>query len=102
MSPSVEADKEFRFSGVNVAYASQAHMHLRLQSLGRVQCSATPGNVARPAPPFVRLPGKKTGVGCHFLHQGIFLTQGLNLRLLLLCPALAGRLFTAEPPGKPS
>ena len=27
-------------------------------------------------------PGKDTGVGCHFLLQGIFLTQGLNLRLL--------------------
>ena len=27
-------------------------------------------------------PGKNTGVGCHFLLQGIFLTQGLNLRLL--------------------
>ena len=23
-------------------------------------------------------PGKDTGVGCHFLRQGIFLTQGLN------------------------
>ena len=27
-------------------------------------------------------PGKNTGVGCHFLLQGIFLTQGLNLPLL--------------------
>ena len=27
-------------------------------------------------------PGKNTGVGCHFLLQGIFLTQGLNLSLL--------------------
>ena len=27
-------------------------------------------------------PGKKTGVGCHFLLQGIFLTQGSNLDLL--------------------
>ena len=26
--------------------------------------------------------GKNTGVGCHFLLQGIFLTQGLNLGLL--------------------
>ena len=29
-------------------------------------------------------PGKNTRVGCHFLLQGIFLTQGSNLRLLLL------------------
>ena len=27
-------------------------------------------------------PGKNTGVGCHFLLQGIFLTQGLNQGLL--------------------
>ena len=27
-------------------------------------------------------PGKNTGVGCHFLFQGIFLTQGLNPCLL--------------------
>ena len=27
-------------------------------------------------------PGKNTGAGCHFLHQAIFLTQGLNLHLL--------------------
>ena len=29
-------------------------------------------------------PGKNTGGGCHFLHQGIFLTQGSNLSLLYL------------------
>ena len=29
---------------------------------------------------------KNTGVGCHFLLQGIFLTQGLNLHLLRLLP----------------
>ena len=28
-------------------------------------------------------PGKNNGVGCHFLLQGIFLTQGSNLCLLL-------------------
>ena len=28
-------------------------------------------------------PGKNTGVGCHALLQGIFLTQGSNLHLLL-------------------
>ena len=32
-------------------------------------------------------PGKNTGVGCHFLLQGIFLTQGLNLHLLCLLQA---------------
>ena len=29
-------------------------------------------------------PGKNIGVGCHFLPQGIFLAQGLNLHLLRL------------------
>ena len=29
-------------------------------------------------------PGKNTGVGCHFLLQGIFLTQGLNSSFLHL------------------
>ena len=38
-------------------------------------------------------PGKNTGVGCHFLLQGIFPILGANLRLLL-----AHRFFTAEPP----
>ena len=33
-------------------------------------------------------PGKNTGVGCHFLLQGIFPTYGLNLGLLHLLPSL--------------
>ena len=35
-------------------------------------------------------PGKYTGVGCHFLLQGIFLTQGSNLQLLCLLNQQAG------------
>ena len=31
-------------------------------------------------------PGKSTGVDCHFLLQGIFLTKGLHLSLLYLLP----------------
>ena len=34
------------------------------------------------APLSVEFPGKNSGVGCHFLLQGIFSTQGLNLCLL--------------------
>ena len=45
-------------------------------------------------------PGKNTGMGCHFLLQGIFSIQGLNPHLLM-SPALAGGFFTAVPPGKP-
>ena len=45
-------------------------------------------------------PGKSTGVDCHFLLQGIFLTQGLNLHLLWLLHWQAGGFFTTEPLGK--
>ena len=50
--------------------------------------SATPRAAApRLLCPWVS-PGKSTGVGCHVLLQGIFLTQELNLRLP---PSQAGR-----------
>ena len=42
-------------------------------------------------------PGKNTGVGCHFLLQGIFLTQGLSMRLLSLQHRQAGSLPLAPP-----
>ena len=42
-------------------------------------CSVPPGSSVHGDSP-----GKNTEVGCHFLLQGIFLTQGLNPRLLLL------------------
>ena len=45
-------------------------------------------------------PGEVTGVGCHFLLQGLFPTLGLNLCLLHL-QYLAGKFFTTEPPRKP-
>ena len=44
-------------------------------------------------------PGKHTGVSCHFLLQGIFLTQGANLRILCLLEWQAGSL-PLVPPGK--
>ena len=37
--------------------------------------------------------------GCHFFLWGIFLTQGSDLCLLQVS-CIAGRFFTAEPPGK--
>ena len=51
-------------------------------------------------------PGENPGVGCHFLLQGIFLTQGSNTCFLPESPTLAGRFFTAQktvvaPLGKP-
>ena len=46
-------------------------------------------------------PGKNTGVGCHALLQGIFLTQGSNLHFFRLLHWQAGSL-PLELPGKPS
>ena len=42
-------------------------------------------------------PGRNTGVGCHFLLQGIFLTQGSNLRLLRLLHWQVGSLPLHHP-----
>ena len=44
--------------------------------------------------------GKNTGVGCHFLLQGILLVQGSNPHLLCLPHWQAGSL-PLVPPGKP-
>ena len=53
------------------------------QMLSRVRLSGTPWTIARLLCPWDSL-GKNTGVDCHFLLQGIFPTQGLNLHLLCL------------------
>ena len=64
-----------------------------------VPLSGTLWTVARLLCPW-DFPGKNTGVCCHFLLQGIFLTQGLKTHLLyLLCwQADSSPLI---PPGKP-
>ena len=40
--------------------------------------------VAHQAPLSMGLPRQDTGVGCHFLLQGVFLTQGSNPHLLYI------------------
>ena len=60
-------------------------------SFSSVRVFATPCSVALQAPLW-NSPGKNTGVGYHYLLQGIFLTQGSN-SCLLLSPALADRFF---------
>ena len=52
------------------------------EPLSHVRLFATPWTTARQAPFLWASPGKNTGVGCHFLLQGIFPTQGLNPYLL--------------------
>ena len=59
---------------------------------------ATPRTVACHATLSMDFSRQETGVGCHFLPQGLFLTQGTNPRLP---SALAGGFFTTEPRGKP-
>ena len=54
----------------------------RAHSLSSVQLFATPWTRVHQAPLSVNSPGKNIGVSCHFLPQGIFPTQGLNLHLL--------------------
>ena len=57
-------------------------MRAEVKSLSCVRLFVTPWTVpARLLYPW-DFPGKITGVGCHFLLQGIFPTQGLNLGLL--------------------
>ena len=65
-----------------------------LSHLSCVQLCAILWTVAHQASP-----GKNTGVGCHFLLQGIFPTQGSN-QLLGLLYWLMGSLPLA-PPGRP-
>ena len=60
-----------------------------------------PWTVAYQTPRPWDFPGKNAGVGCRFLLQGIFLTQGLNPCLLHLLHWQAGGFFATAPPGKP-
>ena len=59
---------------------SIAHMHV--QSLSRVWLFGTLWTVGCQAPVSMGFPRQEYWSGCHFLLQGIFLTQGLNLWLL--------------------
>ena len=46
------------------------------------QSCPTLWSIAYQPPLSIEFPGKNTGGGCHFLLQGIFLTQGSNPGLL--------------------
>ena len=64
-----------------------------VQSLSLVQLFATPGMVAPQASLSVGFPRQEYTAGCHVLLQGLFLTQGANLRLLHLLCLLCCRLI---------
>ena len=57
---------------------------------------ATSWAVACQAPLSMGFPGKNTAVGCHLLLQDI-----PDPEIKPAPPALAGKFFTTEPPGKP-
>ena len=63
-----------------LALQMQQWKKVKVKSLSRVRFFETRWSVAYPTrllPPWDS-PGKNTEVGCHFLLQGIFLTQGSN------------------------
>ena len=63
-----------------------------IELLSCVLLFGTPWTVACQAPLPMEFPGKNTGVGCHFLLQGIFLNHRSNLGLLCLLHWLANSL----------
>ena len=63
--------------------------------LSHVWFFVTSWTITHQTPLSMGFPGKNTEGGCHFLLQGIFLTQELA------SPSLAGRFFITEPQGKP-
>ena len=90
----VTSRSPFFLSGVSGA-AHQNKVLKRVHVLScfnHVRLCATLWTVAHQAPLSWDSPGKNTGVGCHALLQGIFLTQGLNPCLLHLLHWQAGSL----------
>ena len=59
----------------------------------------TPWTIAYQASLSRDSPGKNTGVGCHALLQGLFLTWGSNLHPPV-SPVLQADTLSTEPPGK--
>ena len=70
----------FLKSGISVSYSSLALLNMRPIHV----CSVMSYSLRHYGLSLIRLlclldfPGKNTGMGCHFLLQGIFLTQGSN------------------------
>ena len=87
------------FPWVIIKIASSVFMHVCVCVLSCVQLFMTPWTWPRQAPPW-NFSGQNAGVHCHFLLQGIFLTQGSNPHLLHILHWQEPSLPTA-PPGKP-
>ena len=72
------------FSNVNYLWirTRKDSLFVSVLSFSVMSDSATPWTVAHQVPPSMWFSSKNTGVGCHFLLQGIFPTQGSNPGLL--------------------
>ena len=68
----------------NVMSTVKHHLAVSVCVLSHGRLFATPRTVARQAPPSLGFPGKNTGMGCHFLLQETFPTQGSNPHLFSL------------------
>ena len=92
--PPIVYDESF-FSALSPAFICRLFVCV---SRSVVSNSATLWTVAHQAPLSMGFAGKNTGVGCHFLLQGIFLIQGsnpalLHCRQILYCLSHQRRLF---------
>ena len=58
---------------------------MHAQPLSCVRVFVTPRTIVYQAPLSINFPGRNSGVGCHALLQGIFLTQGSGPHLLHPC-----------------
>ena len=74
----------YRQISIMMGLIAQAIMCMHVQLLSHVQLFVTPWAVAHQVPLSMGFPSKNTGVGFHFLFQGIFMIQGLNPHLLHL------------------
>ena len=63
---------------VAISFSNAWKRKVKVKLLSHVQHLVTPWTAAYQAPRPWDFPGKSTGVGCHFLLQGIFLIQGSN------------------------
>ena len=98
----MEGTNDLFFCGLGGGCAGQGVTRSNMSSLGKCVCVRAQSCLTL-CDPMARLfcpwdfPGKNTGVGCHFLLQGIFPIQGSNLRLL----HWQVDSFITEPPEKP-
>ena len=73
--------------------------HLLRESVVSQSAVCNPTDYSPPGSSTMDFPGKNIGVGCHFLLQGIFPTQGLNEPG---SPILQTDSLPSEPPVKPN